>query len=103
MNLDDEEPLLLVPRPTCIYKLNRNIKINIRSPQNKLKPLQTKAPFYTKIRQTGQQVIIEQEAQAIKGKACTTDHRRKKKRKESVAAFKVSVVSKESSEEAESS
>ena len=53
LDLDDDELLLLVPRPTCIYKLNRNIKINIRSPKSKLQPLQSQSPFYTKIRQTG--------------------------------------------------
>ena len=28
----EEDTLLMVPRPKCIYKLSRNIKINIKTP-----------------------------------------------------------------------
>lgn len=62
---------LKVPRPQCIYRLRKDIRVKLRIPRPKLSPIRTyKPPRYAKMKETAKHIVVEQNVQEIRGKEC---------------------------------
>ena len=68
---DESAETLKVPRPQCIYRLSRDVKVKLRVPRPKLSPIRTyKPPRYATMKETAQHIIIEHNVKEIRGKEC---------------------------------
>ena len=62
---------LKVPRPQCIYRLRKDIRVKLRIPRPKLSPIRTyKPPRYATMKETAKHIVVEQNVQEIRGKGC---------------------------------